>query len=416
VLSCAEPPSPVGAPPPSAATAPGSSPTTPAPPTSSDAPTRPAPSSSAAPLTACGEGHKLVVHFYDVDQALAVLVDLPDGRHILVDTGDSPRRPSCGDVCASADRHLLAKLGTDLHGAPIDLLWITHQHSDHIGGAPEVLTTFHIGTYVDNGRDARKAEIRRPHRAAEERGTVVTVVDPDHRGAPITGSADVKLTPILPSFWPPSCSHDANDCSIALRIDFCASSVLFVGDAEHDEEAQLDPHGRVSLLQVAHHGSETSTTPGLTCRSAITSGLPSGTATSCCPPRATARSCGSEGRERSRGPTDVPASASSIRAELALVARLPTEDHFPRRYPEGSVRRVNRHPRRLQLARPTDARVAPRVGRVSLGPPARLATRVGRRGIHCDASYQRNQNACRAAFRVVHGCTDGGPSFAWGCG
>jgi competence protein ComEC len=35
-----------------------------------------------------------------------------------------------------------------------------------------------------------------------------------------------------------------------------------MGDAEHDEEAQLDPHGRVTLLQVAHHGSETSTTLG----------------------------------------------------------------------------------------------------------------------------------------------------------
>jgi len=35
-----------------------------------------------------------------------------------------------------------------------------------------------------------------------------------------------------------------------------------MGDAEHDEEARLDPHGHVSVLQVAHHGSETSTTPG----------------------------------------------------------------------------------------------------------------------------------------------------------
>jgi competence protein ComEC len=53
-----------------------------------------------------------------------------------------------------------------------------------------------------------------------------------------------------------------NDCSIGLRIDYCASSVLFTGDAEHDEEARLDPRGHVSLLQVAHHGSETSTSPG----------------------------------------------------------------------------------------------------------------------------------------------------------
>jgi len=204
----------------------------------------------------------MTVHFYDVGQALAALVDLPDGRHILVDSGDSPRRPGCGDVCASADQHLLDKLRTDLHGAPLDMLWITHQHSDHIGGAAEVLETFRVAAYVDNGRDERNSEVRRPHRAAERRGTLVRVVDPEHADAPIAGSADVRITPILPPAWPPSCSHDANECSIALRIDYCASSVLFTGDAEHDEEAMLDPHGRVNLLQVAHHGSDTSTTPG----------------------------------------------------------------------------------------------------------------------------------------------------------
>ena len=195
-------------------------------------------------------------------EGLAALVDLPDGRHVLVDTGDSPRRPGCGERCASADQHLVDKLRADLHGAAIDLLWITHQHSDHIGGAPEVIETFKVGTYVDNGLNARKSEVRRAREAAEGRGTRVRVVDPENAAAPASGTTEVKITPILPAAWPSSCAHDPNDCSIALRIDFCSSSILFTGDAEHDEEARLDPLGRVTLLQVAHHGSETSTTPG----------------------------------------------------------------------------------------------------------------------------------------------------------
>jgi competence protein ComEC len=76
----------------------------------------------------------------------------------------------------------------------------------------------------------------------------------------------VTITPILPPRWPASCAHDANECSIALRIDFGSSSVLFTGDAEHAEEATLDPHGPVTLLQVGHHGSDTSTTPGFLSR------------------------------------------------------------------------------------------------------------------------------------------------------
>jgi hypothetical protein len=56
-------------------------------------------------------GSKLRVHFYNVSQALG---DLPDGRHVLVDTGDSPKRPGCGAVCASAHSTLVSKLAADL--------------------------------------------------------------------------------------------------------------------------------------------------------------------------------------------------------------------------------------------------------------------------------------------------------------
>jgi competence protein ComEC len=210
----------------------------------------------------------LTVHFYDVGQGLAALVDLPDGRHILVDAGDSPRRPECGDSCAAKNRRLLAQLRADLHGAPIDLLWITHQHSDHIGGAPEVLRAFAVLAYVDNGRELAKGEVERAHRAAEERGAVVHAIDPEHLAPPLASSAEVVLTPIVPPAWPVSCSRDPNDCSIGLRIDFRSSSILFVGDAEHEEEGAIDPRGAVTLLQVAHHGSETSSSPRFLARAA----------------------------------------------------------------------------------------------------------------------------------------------------
>ena len=204
----------------------------------------------------------MTVHFYDVGEALSALVGLPDGRHVLVDTGDGAHRAGCGSTCETAGRHLLEQLRADLHGSPIDLLWITHQHADHIGGVAEVLDTFHARMYVDNGRDAGKLEVRRAHDAADRQGTAISVVDPDHPDMPIARSPDLTLTPILPRAWPASCAHDPNECSIALRIDFCASSLLFTGDAEHDEEALLDPRGPVTLLQVAHHGNETSSTPG----------------------------------------------------------------------------------------------------------------------------------------------------------
>jgi competence protein ComEC len=207
----------------------------------------------------------MTVHFYDVGQALAVLVDLPDGRHVLVDAGDDPRRPGCGR-CASASRHLLAALRMDLRGAPIDLLWMTHPHADHIGGAPDVLEAFPVRAYVDDGRQLGKAEVQRARRAAEDHGVAVHVVEPGHAEVPLTPSEAVRVRAVVPEQWPTSCARDANECSIGLRIDYGASSVLFVGDAEHDEEASLDPGGPVTLLQVAHHGSDTSSSPAFLAR------------------------------------------------------------------------------------------------------------------------------------------------------
>jgi competence protein ComEC len=198
------------------------------------------------------------VHFYDVGQALAALLDLPDGRHVLVDAGDNPHRSECGD-CAVNHAHLMQRLQADLGSTPIDLLWITHQHSDHLGGAVEVLDAFNVRTYADNGRDPEKAEVRRVHEVGRQRGTVGHIVDPEHAQVPLATAADVAFTAIVPPAWPASCTHDENECSIGLRIDFCSSSILFIGDAEHDEEARLEAHGTVTLLQVGHHGSESST-------------------------------------------------------------------------------------------------------------------------------------------------------------
>jgi len=151
-------------------------PTQPAPPPASTSPPPSAASALAVPpaprlaeaLMApreprCG-GAPLTVHFINVGQALSVLVDLPDGKHILVDTGDS--RPGT----QAAHKHMMDVLTSDLGNASIDLLWITHQHADHIGGAQNVLNTFKVKHYVDNGTVPRETEISTVHDEAKHDG------------------------------------------------------------------------------------------------------------------------------------------------------------------------------------------------------------------------------------------------------
>jgi competence protein ComEC len=188
----------------------------------------------------------------------------------------------------------LSSLAKDLAGAPIDLVWITHPHSDHLGGAPELLERFVVRAWVDNGRDLDRPTVARARAAAEGKGVHVRVAAPGAPFAPLAPETPgVRVTPVLPAAWPKSCDKDANDCSIALRVDYCASSVLFVGDAEAEEEALLDP-GPVTLLQVGHHGSDTSTSPAFLAKTTpryavISSGRPGEgmNATYCHPRRAT---------------------------------------------------------------------------------------------------------------------------------
>jgi competence protein ComEC len=225
---------------------------------------RPSTVNRAAPT--CG-GAPLRVHFYDVGQALSALVILPDGRRVLVDAGESPKRPTCGKPCEQSSEHLIGELRKDLGDRPIDLLWITHQHSDHLGGVPEVAASFHVLSYVDNGTDLERPSIERARAAATQSGAKITVVDPEHATAPIANAAPVTFRAMVPSKWPGACHKDANDCSIGLRIDYCKSSILFVGDAEAREETLLDP-GHVTLLQVGHHGSHSSTTDEFLLRTA----------------------------------------------------------------------------------------------------------------------------------------------------
>jgi competence protein ComEC len=227
------------------------------PPAASNTPAEARPAAAANATATCG-GAPLTVHFFDVGQGLSALVKLPDGRSILVDAGESPKRPGCGAACEAWNTRLLAALPAALGSSKLDALWITHQHSDHLGGVPSVLETLSLGVYIDNGRDLAKAGIVSARAAATASGARFLVESPGNTTHPLPATAEVKLTPVLPAALAGDCSTNPNDCSIALRIDYCNSSMLFTGDAEDRLEELIEP-GDVNLLQVGHHASETST-------------------------------------------------------------------------------------------------------------------------------------------------------------
>lgn len=75
----------------------------------------------------------LKAHFIDVGQGDSELVQLPDGKVMLIDAGEA----SAGATVVS----YLQSQGID----KIDYLVATHPHADHIGGMEAVLEAFEVG-------------------------------------------------------------------------------------------------------------------------------------------------------------------------------------------------------------------------------------------------------------------------------
>lgn len=202
----------------------------------------------------CRSGRPLRLHFYDVGQASSALVELPDDRVILVDAG--------GDRTA-----LATKLKPDLRGRPLSMVWITHPHDDHLNQLKAIFLHVRVETYVDNGFDGGSPSrrttggmgLRMREAAAAAGAKVASATDPGFE-VPVANTDSTRLTAVAPGTWSASCRNGAaNNCSLGLRIDYCESSILFLGDAEETEEDALSLTP-ATLLVVPHHGSNNSTT------------------------------------------------------------------------------------------------------------------------------------------------------------
>lgn len=199
-----------------------------------------------------GLGH-LRVTFLDVGQGDAALVDLPDGRLVLVDAGGSPNGG------ADPGARVIVPLLRARRRTRIDLAIVTHPHPDHFGGLSSVAARVPITELWDTGQandetpdgtlaallgglSAHGTRIRRP-------ASVCT-------GARVLARVRLDVLSPCPAFDP---GWDPNDNSFVVRLRYGARTFLFAGDAEAHTEATLAGRvGHADVLKVAHHGSRTS--------------------------------------------------------------------------------------------------------------------------------------------------------------
>lgn len=184
---------------------------------------------------------KMEVHFIDVGQGDSTLITC-DGHAMLIDAGDYSK--------GTAIQNYLQKQKV----TKLDYLILTHPDSDHIGGAPVIITKFEIDkVFVSNYEKDNKTYLKLIQALDNKRLKYTT---------PKVGTQYTLGTAKITILAPNGEYDNPNDASVALMIQNGENKFLFTGDAGEDAERDMletDIGLSADVLKAGHHGSRTST-------------------------------------------------------------------------------------------------------------------------------------------------------------
>ncbi len=185
------------------------------------------------------------VHFIDVGQGDCTLV-VCDGKYLLVDAGENGHETEIINYLRS------------MKVEKLDYIIATHQHSDHIGGIPEVLEEFE----ADNIIMPRLTKEQTPTNSTYK-AFLTALQNSDAKIISAKPGLKYSLNDAEFEILGPVTNdcEDINSMSAVTKITYGETSFLITGDAEKDEELEIIDNGSdldCDVLRVGHHGSSTS--------------------------------------------------------------------------------------------------------------------------------------------------------------
>jgi len=218
-------------------------------------------------LTA-GQQH-LLIYAIDVEGGQSTLLVSPSGASLLVDTGWP------GNDGRDAERIQAAMKDAGI--TRIDHVLITHFHTDHVGGVPELVKHVQVGEFLDHGVNREDSDITRHDYAAYLKaiegkprrivhpGDTITIPGLETIVITADGEHIAKVPGVKPEANPYCASEPKwdldtteNPRSTGILVRFGKFRFLDFGDLTKAKEIPLvcpeNLIGRVDLYLVDHHG------------------------------------------------------------------------------------------------------------------------------------------------------------------
>jgi len=181
----------------------------------------------------------LTVHFIDVGQGDAILIDNQDFE-VLIDGGNNK------------DGKAIVTYLKDYIDGNLDLVIATHPDADHIGGLDDVIKAYDVSKIIDSGATKDTKTYEDYWQAAQNEPNCKVLYD-DDMVLDLGNGASLKIIETGDDY------KDSNDNSVVTQLNYGEVSVLFTGDMEQEAEtASLSKFGKVNVLKAGHHGSKTS--------------------------------------------------------------------------------------------------------------------------------------------------------------
>ena len=203
----------------------------------------------------------LEVTALDVGQGDSILVVNPQGETMLVDAGGPVGSHSAAEAVSSFDvgEEVVAPYLWSRRIRTVDVLVLTHAHTDHMGGMPAILRDFRPRELWVGIDPVSPLYVSLLHEAGKLKIPVRHV----HAGDGMQwGPVSVRV--LAPAVGYGNMGAPKNDDSVVMELQYGQASVLLEGDAERPSEDAMLAAKRVhpvTLLKVGHHGSKTSTNP-----------------------------------------------------------------------------------------------------------------------------------------------------------